>query len=64
MATAIPDVQSAWVAISRGSPDKALSFEESWPVSKDLSDGEVLVKVQAAALNPVYVDEANSVAIF
>lgn len=53
MATTIPDVQSAWVNIARGTPDKALSFEQNWPVSKDLAEGEVLVKVHAAALNPV-----------
>ena len=53
MATAIPDVQSAWVNVARGTPDKALAFKEDWPVSKNLSDGEVLVKVHAAALNPV-----------
>ncbi|KAF8911157.1 hypothetical protein CPB84DRAFT_1842406 [Gymnopilus junonius] len=53
MTTTIPDVQSAWVNVARGAPDKALLFEQNWPVPKDLAEGEVLVKVQAAALNPV-----------
>ncbi|KDR81832.1 hypothetical protein GALMADRAFT_152645 [Galerina marginata CBS 339.88] len=53
MTTAIPNVQRAWVNVSRGAPNKALVFKEDWPVTKNLGPGEVLVQVQAAALNPV-----------
>ncbi|KAF9477349.1 NAD(P)-binding protein [Pholiota conissans] len=48
----IPDTQTAWVVVQQGTPSKALSLETDWPVSKQLKSGEVLVKVQAAALNP------------
>lgn len=51
--TDIPDVQRAWVVIRRGKPNQALEFKNDWPVPKDLQPGEVLVKVQAAALNPM-----------
>lgn len=51
--TAIPDVQRAWIAVRRGKPVKALVLQEEWPVLKKLKDGEILVKVEAAALNPV-----------
>lgn len=50
-----PDQQRAWVNIGRGTPAKALVLRSDWPVSKKLRPGEVLVKVHAAALNPVQV---------
>ncbi|KAJ3504181.1 hypothetical protein NLJ89_g8070 [Agrocybe chaxingu] len=49
----IPDVQQAWVVIRRGRPSHALELKSDWPVPKKLEKGEVLVKVQAAALNPI-----------
>lgn len=51
----IPDVQKAWVSVRKGTPSRSLEFREEWPVKKLLAPGEVLVKVQAAALNPVFV---------
>ena len=44
--------QRAWIVERRGPPEKALRLHEDWPVPKPLA-GEVLVKVEAAALNPV-----------
>lgn len=58
--TAIPDVQRAWIAVRRGKPVKALVLQEEWPVLKKLKDGEILVKVEAAALNPVWVSSRIS----
>ncbi|KAH7912134.1 NAD(P)-binding protein [Hygrophoropsis aurantiaca] len=49
----IPTTQKAWRVIRQGKPAKALSFQSDVQVPKQLGPGEVLVKVQAAALNPV-----------
>ncbi|KAG6821093.1 hypothetical protein H0H93_007252 [Arthromyces matolae] len=49
----IPQVQRAWIVVSRGIPAKALSLKSDWPTPSQLKPGEVLVRVQAAALNPV-----------
>jgi NADPH:quinone reductase-like Zn-dependent oxidoreductase len=49
----IPKIQRAWRVVRRGHPSKALQFTKDAPVRTDLADGEVLVKVGAAALNPV-----------
>ncbi|KAK0470520.1 hypothetical protein IW261DRAFT_1553740 [Armillaria novae-zelandiae] len=48
-----PQIQQAWIIDRRGEPKDALSFRTDWPVPSKLAKGEVLVKVQAAALNPV-----------
>ncbi|KAH9484026.1 Zinc-type alcohol dehydrogenase-like protein C16A3.02c [Psilocybe cubensis] len=48
----IPSEQHAWVVTRQGFPIKALAFKTDWPVPKKLEDNEVLVKIQAAALNP------------
>jgi hypothetical protein len=53
--TTIPKVQRAWRVVRQGHPSKALKYVNDAPVRTDLADGEVLVKVGAAALNPVYV---------
>ncbi|KAK0494655.1 hypothetical protein EDD18DRAFT_1310370 [Armillaria luteobubalina] len=45
--------QQAWIIDRKGEPKDALSFRIDWPVPSKLAKGEVLVKVQAAALNPV-----------
>ncbi|KAJ3530617.1 hypothetical protein NMY22_g8500 [Coprinellus aureogranulatus] len=49
----IPDVQKAWVSVRKGKPKDSLEFKTDWPVKKPLAPGEVLIKVHAAALNPV-----------
>ncbi|KIP01277.1 hypothetical protein PHLGIDRAFT_38344, partial [Phlebiopsis gigantea 11061_1 CR5-6] len=49
----IPDTQRAWLVVRRGKPADALQLSETWPVPKQLGKGEVLVRVQAAAFNPV-----------
>lgn len=50
----LPKTQRAWRAVKRSKPSDALIFRSDVPVPP-LSPGEVLVKVQAAALNPVSV---------
>ncbi|KAF4614751.1 hypothetical protein D9613_003251 [Agrocybe pediades] len=51
--TSIQKTQRAWTVIRRGTPDNAAVLNKEWPVPQDLRPGEVLVKVQAAALNPL-----------
>jgi len=53
MTSDIPDTQRAWINVRRGIPAEALVDKKDWPVPKKLAPGEVLVKVHAAALNPV-----------
>jgi hypothetical protein len=53
MVNNIPAVQRAWTVVKRGKPANALVLRSDWPVPQKLEKGEVLVKVQAAALNPV-----------
>ncbi|KXN82604.1 Zinc-type alcohol dehydrogenase-like protein C16A3.02c [Leucoagaricus sp. SymC.cos] len=49
----IPNVQKAWLCTAQGKPAKSLKHTSDWPVPKKLEPGEVLIRVQAAALNPV-----------
>lgn len=49
----LPQTRNTWRAVRRGSPRQALRVEHI-PMPK-LEAGEVLVRVQAAALNPMYV---------
>ncbi|KAG6885996.1 hypothetical protein C0993_006112 [Termitomyces sp. T159_Od127] len=49
----LPKTQRAWIVERTGPPAKALSLRSDWPVPSQLKPGDVLVKVQAAALNPV-----------
>jgi NADPH:quinone reductase-like Zn-dependent oxidoreductase len=49
----IPKIQRSWRVVRQGNPSKALQYVHDAPVRTDLNDGEVLVKVGAAALNPV-----------
>ncbi|KAI0655133.1 NAD-P-binding protein [Cubamyces menziesii] len=51
--TKLPTKQKSWRATRRGEPAKVLKLAEDTPVPAKLKKGEVLVKVQAAALNPV-----------
>lgn len=46
-----PTTQKAWRAMRRGKPADVLALVDV-PVPAQLKQGEVLVKVQAAALNP------------
>ena len=45
----------AWRVVRKGLPQDALQLETSLPIPKDLKHGDVLLKVQAGALNPVCV---------
>lgn len=48
----LPETQRAWRVVKRGKPSESLVFQTDVAIPP-LSPGEVLVKVQAAALNPV-----------
>lgn len=48
----LPATQKAWRVTGSGKPEKVLKFGDA-PISAKLKKGEVLIKVQAAALNPV-----------
>jgi hypothetical protein len=48
-----PDVQKAWLVVRQGRPEQALELDGNWPVQKRLRPGDVLVRTQAAALNPM-----------
>ncbi|GBE82508.1 hypothetical protein BKA93DRAFT_761220 [Sparassis latifolia] len=49
----IPHTQSAWRVMRQGEPSQVLRLDENVPVPIKLAKGEVLIKVQAAALNPI-----------
>ena len=49
----IPATQRAWRVTGKGAPSKVLRLDTDVSVQKKLAKGEVLVRVQAAALNPV-----------
>lgn len=49
----IPAQQRAWLIVRKGVPQKAVVLNEQFPVPSQLAKGEVLVKVQAAAFNPM-----------
>lgn len=49
-------LQKAWIIERQGLPSKALKLRSDWEVPTKLKPGEVLVKVQAAALNPACVE--------
>ncbi|OBZ65238.1 Zinc-type alcohol dehydrogenase-like protein C16A3.02c [Grifola frondosa] len=51
--TQIPKTQKAWHVVRKGVPAHALHLDENTPVPSKLAKGEILIKVQAAALNPV-----------
>ncbi|KAI0041542.1 NAD(P)-binding protein [Auriscalpium vulgare] len=51
--SSVPSTQRAWRVVTRGPPSKALKFVTDLPVPTKLESGHVLVKVEAAALNPI-----------
>ena len=51
---ALPITQKAWMVVKQGNPRDALAFKTDVTVPKP-KKGEVLVRVRAAALNPVCV---------
>ena len=53
--SSIPKTQKAWIIVRKGDPSAALSLKEDYPVPTDLGSNDVLVKIEAAALNPVCV---------
>jgi len=58
-ATTLPSVQTVWKIVRNGDPAKALVKDENAPVPKKIPEGYVLVKIQAASLNPAYVQLAR-----
>ena len=48
----LPTTQKSWRVLKSGKPAEALALADT-PVPTKLKKGEILVKVQAAALNPV-----------
>lgn len=53
MTTSLPSNQKVWRVIRSGNPTTALVLDTQVPVPTKIPTGEVLIKVQAAALNPV-----------
>ena len=53
-ATSLPPAQAVWKIVRKGDPAKALVKEENAPVPAEIPKGCVLVKIQAASLNPAY----------
>ena len=50
----IPLEQKAWIAVRKGIPAQAVVLDEHASMPSEMKGDDVLVKVQAAALNPVY----------
>ena len=48
-----PNIQKSWVVVGQGDPSKVLELRTDVPVLSDLRSGECLVKIMAAAFNPV-----------
>ncbi|KAH7093916.1 hypothetical protein BKA62DRAFT_775765 [Auriculariales sp. MPI-PUGE-AT-0066] len=48
----LPTTQYVWRSVRKGQPIEALEVDENAPISSSLADGEILIKVDAAALNP------------
>jgi len=51
----LPSVQAVWKIIRKGHPIKALVKDENAPVPTEIPEGCMLLKIQAASLNPVCV---------
>ncbi|KAI0063404.1 NAD(P)-binding protein [Artomyces pyxidatus] len=54
MADSLPNTQRAWRIVARGVPRDVVKLVTDLPVPKELKAGHVLLKVEAAALNPAY----------
>ncbi|KDQ33856.1 hypothetical protein PLEOSDRAFT_1033378 [Pleurotus ostreatus PC15] len=50
---ATPATQKAWIVERMGHPSRALKFRSDWPVPSEIPKDHVLVRIQAAALNPL-----------
>lgn len=53
---AIPETQKAWMVVRRGDPSSSLELQ-TVPVPTKIAKGDVLIKVQAASLNPAFVPQ-------
>ncbi|KZT51770.1 NAD(P)-binding protein [Calocera cornea HHB12733] len=53
MDSPLPQAQKGWQVVRSGAPKDALKLKDDLPVPHDIPQGHVLVKVLAAALNPV-----------
>ena len=51
--------QEAWRVRGMGDPWAVLALESNVPIPSELAEGEVLVRVQAAALNPMCVSSES-----
>ena len=52
--------QQAWRVLGMGDPWTVLALTSDIPIPYGLAEGEVLLKVQAAALNPMCVPSDTS----
>jgi NADPH:quinone reductase-like Zn-dependent oxidoreductase len=50
---ALPEKQRAWRLLKQGKPRQALSLQDDVAVPSKLAAGQVLVRIEAAALNPL-----------
>lgn len=55
MSSPLPLTQKAWYIVRQGSPERALVLKKDLPVPRVIPKGEILIKIQAAALNPGYL---------
>ncbi|KAG8894859.1 hypothetical protein FRB99_000946, partial [Tulasnella sp. 403] len=53
MSSTIPSTHTAWRVLRQGTPRDSVELQHDVTVRKELEDGEVLVKVKSAAMNPV-----------
>ena len=51
----VSETQKVWLQVTKGTPQNGMQLRTDWRVPKVVPPGKVLVKIQAAALNPVYL---------
>lgn len=51
-AVQVPTTQKAWLVTRNGEPNEALTLKTDYPVPSQVKSGNILVKVDYAALNP------------